>query len=69
MYKIELSEDYNNKITSFVLKIKVGFLNVNSGIITDNRIRYKIYTVNILYSMAEKRYRKVVSILCNTVGV
>ena len=68
MYKIELSENYNNNIRSFVFKIKVGVLNVNSGIITVNRIRYKIYTVNILYSTAEKRYRKVLSIFCRTVG-
>ena len=68
MYKIELSENYNNNIRSFVFKIKVGILNVNSGISTDNRIRYKIYTVNILYSTAEKRYIKVLPILCPTVG-
>ena len=68
MYKIELSENYNNNIRSFVFKIKVGVLNVNSGISTDNRILYKIYTVNILYSTAEKRYIKVLPILCRTVG-
>ena len=68
MYKIELSENYNNNIRSFVFKIKVGVLNVNSGISTDNRIRYKIYTVNMLYSTAEKRYIKVLPIFCRTVG-
>ena len=68
MYKIELSENYNNNIRSFVFKIKVAVLNINSGISKDNIICYKIYTVNILYSTSDKRYRKVLPILCHAVG-
>ena len=38
MYKIELSENYNNNIRMYVFKIKVGVLNVNLRINMDNRI-------------------------------